>query len=219
MPPESTLDSADLDWLTLDDGESVVWAGNPHESSMLPSVLMGLPLCLVLVGFAVIAEAYLSRENTQFVVTTDALYKKTGIFSRDVQRIDFEKVQNTSYSQGFFGTRFGYGDVDVSTAGGSGVEMRFGSVPDPKGVQELVNKRVKAGRPSDTETGESKGDVLDDILTELRAIRHAVEADANADDVGDIDSGDVDADDTEDAAGRGSAVTRRVSDDTFSDGR
>jgi len=31
-------------------------------------------------------------------------YKKTGVLSRDVQRIDFGKVQNTSYSQGFFGS-------------------------------------------------------------------------------------------------------------------
>jgi len=55
--------------------------------------------------------------------------------SRDVQRIDFGKVQNTSYSQGFFGSRFGYGNVDISTAGGSGIEMQFRSVPEPREIQ------------------------------------------------------------------------------------
>ncbi|WP_197425361.1 PH domain-containing protein [Halobacterium sp. CBA1126] len=97
--------------------------------------------------------------------------------SRDVQRIDFEKVQNTSYSQGFFGTRLGYGNVDISTAGGSGVEMQFQSVPDPRHVQEAINKRVKAtrGEPS-TESGETKADVLDEILEELRGIRTTLEA-------------------------------------------
>jgi uncharacterized membrane protein YdbT with pleckstrin-like domain len=110
-------------------------------------------------------------------VTTDALYKKTGVLSRDVQRIDFGKVQNTSYSQGFFGTRFGYGTVDISTAGGSGIEMQFQSVPEPREVQELLNKRVKASRgESTTGAGETKHDVLEEILVELKGIRSVLEA-------------------------------------------
>lgn len=144
---------------------------------MIPALVVGIPLSLLIVGLFVIATAYLQRENTQYVVTTDGLYKKTGVISRDVQRIDFGKVQNTSYSQGFFGSRFGYGNVDVSTAGGSGIEMQFASVPDPREVQELINKRVKASRGDrTTESGETKRDVLDDILVELRAIRATLDA-------------------------------------------
>jgi len=110
-------------------------------------------------------------------VTTDGLYKKTGVLSRDVQRIDFGKVQNTSYSQGFFGSRFGYGNVDISTAGGSGIEMQFRSVPEPREIQELINKRVKGSRGEPTtESGETKRDVLDEILGELRAIRSTLDA-------------------------------------------
>jgi len=144
---------------------------------LIPALVVGVPLSLLLVGLFIIAGAYLQRENTQYVVTTDGLYKKTGVLSRDVQRIDFGKVQNTSYSQGFFGSQFGYGNVDVSTAGGSGVELQFRSVPDPREVQELINKRVKASRGDrTTESGETKGDVLDDILVELREIRSTLDA-------------------------------------------
>lgn len=178
MSGTADLEVDGLDWLTLAETEEVTWAGKPHESSLLPALVVGVPLSLVLVGLVVIAGAYLHRENTRYVVTTDALYKKTGTFSRDVQRIDFGKVQNTSYSQGFFGSRFGYGNVDVSTAGGSGVEMQFQSVSDPRQVQELINERVKTERDaSTTANGETKEDVLDDILTELRAIRETLDAD------------------------------------------
>jgi uncharacterized membrane protein YdbT with pleckstrin-like domain len=177
MAESSTIDPSTVDWLTLDEDEEIVWSGVPHESSLIPALVIGLPLSLLLVGLFIIAGAYLQRENTQYVVTTDALYKKTGVLSRDVQRIDFGKVQNTSYSQGFFGSRFGYGNVDVSTAGGSGVEMQFRSVPDPREVQERINKRVKASRGEQrTESGETKGDVLDDILVELREIRATLDA-------------------------------------------
>jgi uncharacterized membrane protein YdbT with pleckstrin-like domain len=135
---------------------------------------VGIPLSLVLIGIPIVVSAYLQRENTAYVVTTDALYRKSGVLSRSVQRVDFGKVQNTTYSQGFFGRQFGYGTVDVSTAGGAGVELAFESVPEPKRVQELVNRRVKdddPDRPTD------KAAVLDEVLAELRAIRAAVEGD------------------------------------------
>lgn len=177
MSESPPIDAETADWLTLDEDEAIVWSGKPHESSLIPALVVGVPLSIVLIGLFIIAGSYLQRENTQYVVTTDGLYKKTGVLSRDVQRIDFGKVQNTSYSQGFFGSRFGYGNVDISTAGGSGIEMQFRSVPEPREVQELVNKRVKGSRGEPTtESGETKRDVLDDILVELREIRATLEA-------------------------------------------
>ncbi|UWG47562.1 putative membrane protein, contains bPH2 (bacterial pleckstrin homology) domain [Halanaeroarchaeum sp. HSR-CO] len=176
MSEPSTIDPETADWLTLDEDEEIVWSGKPHESSLIPALVVGVPLAIVLVGIFIIAGSYLQRENTQYVVTTDGLYKKTGVLSRDVQRIDFGKVQNTSYSQGFFGSRFGYGNVDISTAGGSGIEMQFRAVPEPREVQERINKRVKGSRGEPTtESGETKRDVLDDILVELREIHTTLE--------------------------------------------
>lgn len=168
--------ATEYDWLTLDDDETVVWSGQPHESSLAGALLVGLPLSLILIGIPIVVGAYLSVKNTDYVVTDAGLYKKTGVFSRDVQKIDFDKVQNISYSQGFFGQQFGYGNVDVSTAGGSGVEMQFRAVPDPKDVQEEINRQIKrTGRGGDGGDGPSKEAVLDEILRELRAIRTAVE--------------------------------------------
>ncbi|WP_348609302.1 PH domain-containing protein [Halobaculum rarum] len=181
-----------FDWLSLDPEEEVVWTGKPHSMSLVPALVVGVPLSLVLVGIPIIVVAYLSRENTEYVITTEALYVKRGVVSRDVKRVGFEKVQDTSYAQDFFGTQFGYGSVDVSTAGGSGVELSFDNVADPKRIQELVNERIRArDRRGGAADGESKADVLDDILAELRAIRAAVETDgAAADDAtGGADAG------------------------------
>ena len=161
-----------FDWISFDDDEEVVWADTPHESSLVPALVVGVPLVFVLVGIPLIIGAYLNRENTEYVVTNRALYRKSGIISRNVQRVDFGKVQNTTYSQGFFGQQFGYGTVEVSTAGGSGVELTLDSIPEPKRVQELINKQARedgSDRPDD------KDAVLDEILTELRAIRAAIE--------------------------------------------
>ena len=117
-----------------------------------------------------------------YLLTNEALYRKSGILSRDVQKIEFEKVQNISYSQGALGNYFGYGTVDISTAGGTGVEMTFRAVPSPKSVQRRIDeqsRRSRGKRGEDGPTSRGPDEVLDEILTELRAIRTAVEADSN----------------------------------------
>jgi len=166
----------EFDWLTLDDDEAVLWADTPHPYSLVPSFIVGVPLSFVLVGIPLLVGSYLSHTNTNYVVTSDALYRKTGVLSRSVQRIEFDKVQDTSYSQTFLGAQFGYGSVNISTAGGSGIEMSFQNVADPQSLQTLVNERIKRRSGPETDA-EGKAAVLDDILTELRAIRRAVEGD------------------------------------------
>lgn len=217
----------ELDWLTLDEDEEVVWSDTPHPASIVPALAVGLPLCLVLVGIPIVASAYLSLRNTHYVVTTSGLYRKSGILSRDVQKVGFDKVQNTSYSQGILGSYVGFGNVDVSTAGGSGVEMQFGSVENPREVAELVNRRVKRS----TGTGEEATDkaaVLDEVLTELQSIRTLLESDRVATDAAtrgaetdDADSMDELAAETpsDDAGAADSAGADERADETASNGR
>jgi len=168
------------DWLTLDPDEDVLWSGKPAAETMYGAYLVGIPLILLLgLGLVIVAGTYLSRQNTDYVVTTKSVYKKTGVFSRSVSEVEYEKVQNTSFSVGVVGRYFDYGSVDISTAGGSGVEMTLRGVSSPQEVQKRLSRRVKevqGGRGG----AESKPDVLEEILGELRAIRVAVEGASGA---------------------------------------
>lgn len=162
-----------FEWLTLDEDEELLWSDTPHRLSLMLSIAVGIPLCLVLIGIPLIVSSYLSHTNTNYVITTTAVYKKTGIFSRSVQRIEFDKVQNTSYQQSMVGSYFGYGSVEIATAGTGGVEMRFRNVEAPRERQTLINERS-----AETQNGANDEDaeaVLDEILTELQAIRQAID--------------------------------------------
>lgn len=164
----------DLEWLSLEDGETIRWASTPHKYSVVPGLVVGIPLSLVLIGIPIIVASYLQYTNTNYVVTNKGLYSKRGILSRDVQQVGFDKVQNISYSQSAIGSSLGYGSVDVSTAGGSGVELQFRNIPDPAAVQELIGKEIDSRQQGDTRKESDTDDVLDEILVELRAIRSAV---------------------------------------------
>jgi len=174
---ESTAD-VDLEWLTLDDGEEVLWASTPHKSSLVSALVVGIPLSFVLVGIPILAAAYLSFKNTNYVVTTRGLYRKRGIFSRDVKQIGFDKVQNISYSQTAIGARLGYGSVEISTAGSSGVELQFRNIPTPAEIQELISREIERREDGGRETEGDADDTLEAILTELRGIRQALDVDA-----------------------------------------
>ncbi len=169
------LDATALDWLSLEDDEELVWASGPDRRTLVPVFIIGIPLSIVLIGLVIIASEYLRVSNTHYVLTNQALYRKTGVFSRDVKRIEHGKVQDISYSQSAVGNYFGYGTVEVSTAGGSGVELSFKSVADPRSVQRQISDLVDRGQ-RDTDEDRPIDDIMGDILAELRAIRNAVEA-------------------------------------------
>ena len=73
------------DWLTLDPDEEILWSGKPASETMYGAYLAGIPLILFFgLGLVIIVGAYLSRENTDYVITDKSVYKKTGILSRSV---------------------------------------------------------------------------------------------------------------------------------------
>jgi uncharacterized membrane protein YdbT with pleckstrin-like domain len=142
----------DFDWLSLDDNEEVLWSGRPKLQKII--------------GIRI----------TDYVVTSEGLYRKNGIFSRSVQKIGFEKVQNISFSQGILGTQFGYGNIEISTAGGSGIEMRFVSIENPREVQGLINKRIKHEKGGESSSsGSSQTEILEKILGEVKEINKKLE--------------------------------------------
>ena len=209
MPDEESAATAevDLEWLTLDDGEEVLWASTPHKSSLVPALAIGIPLSFVLVGIPIIASAYLSFTNTNYVVTTRGLYRKRGILSRDVKQIGFDKVQNISYTQSAVGSSLGYGTVEISTAGSSGVELRFRSIPTPAEIQELISREIERREDGGRDEEDSVDDTLDAILTELRGIRQALDGEAS--DVGVA----VSTDETDDEADPFEPAVTEPSDD------
>jgi len=182
-PPNSDSESTavDLSWLTLDDGEEVLWASTPHKSSLVPALVVGVPLSFVLIGIPIVVSAYLTYTNTNYVVTTRGLYRKRGIVSRDVKQIGFDKVQNISYTQTAVGSYLGYGTCEISTAGSSGVELQFRNIPNPADIQELISREIERREGPRRDDDEQDVDaVLSEILAELRGIRQALDESADA---------------------------------------
>lgn len=180
------------DWAPAAAGETVVWQGQPRErvvhlgaavgavvalvvlagtvavASNLPTTLAAVGVPLALVAFAVPAGgAWLWRWSTRYVLTDAALYHRTGVLSLTVTELRLGKIQNTSYSQGLFGTVFDHGTVTVDTAGSQGAELTLWQLDGPKAVHQRIAEA--AGK-----AGGERGDGIPGSLDQWQAVRDEV---------------------------------------------
>jgi len=173
------------DWVTLTDGEEVIWAARPSMVPYLTTligefVLIGLgvglwigggfssllgvsfdptigllpiplwsALALVLIGWGLlgIASTALDWWSRYYLITTEEIYKKQGLFSRTVENTRLDQVQNTAFTQSWLGRLASYGDVQIDTAGTGGKEIVFKKVANPDGIIEKVTRQLDRSRP------------------------------------------------------------------------
>ncbi|CQH56435.1 DUF304 domain protein [Halobacterium hubeiense] len=175
--------------IPIGESETVVWTGRPRVTVVLPAVVVGLtlvvaglagailsdswlPAALVPVGVAVPGWRYLRNRRTQYVITDDALYKKTGVFSRAVAQATLRTVQNSAFSQSLTGSVFGYGSVEFEIAGGG--RFTYRRIGDPREVRALVDEAA-----GDTDAVSGTGRVEQSVpgsIEQWRAVREEVRA-------------------------------------------
>jgi len=147
------------DWRWLRESESELWVGRPRLTTIAGSVVVGLSILAAagwlaatvdprlaivgLLGVLLPLIAYLQVQRTTYLVTTRAIWVKTGVLGRSVRRITLSKVQNTAYEQSVRGSIFGYGTVTVEVAGGD--DIYFRRISDPRSVQEAINDQLDRG--------------------------------------------------------------------------
>jgi len=168
------------EWLSVDPDEEVVWVGEPSITSMIGTVLTGVVLVPVLIGILILVAtpvSYLTIENTDFVVTSKSLYVKKGVLSTNIETVDLDRIQNTEYSQSFWGKQLGYGNIEISTAGSSGTDITFRAIGNARAVRERIST-LSAGAGTASTGGDDKSAnraQLEELVSELRATRQALE--------------------------------------------
>lgn len=158
-------------WVTLADGEEIVWSGHPSNRRVAQElvgetvlVVLGValalapiqeyapawvpelgyyPLLLSVVGLVLGAATWLRFKTIAYVLTTSELYKKEGLVSRDVETLRLDRVQDHGFEQSAFERIAGYGDVYVSTAGRSGANFQFEDVDRPQDVAARISEQLE----------------------------------------------------------------------------
>lgn len=123
--------------------EDIKWKDKPATASQIASIIIGIVLIPSGIGLLILIGAYTRINYTTYAVTDQALYKKRGVLSDKTKRVPLSKIQNTEYSRSFVEKQFGFGTVQISSAGSSGTELRFRAVENPKSLQDRINRLSK----------------------------------------------------------------------------
>jgi uncharacterized membrane protein YdbT with pleckstrin-like domain len=173
----------------LSPDESIVVQFRPHWQALLGPIAGGVAvvaaiivavtaasgsvvLLLVIgsVGVWLLASARVIANwwTTQYVLTTERVVRRAGVFSRQGTEIPLEVINNVAFSQGFLERVVHSGDLLIESAGETG-QSRFTDIPDPEGLQSRIYQ-VREKRMVALNTGFASASKADELakLADLR---------------------------------------------------
>lgn len=161
----------------VESGEQLIWTAQPHYASKIGAIAAAIIMIpFAGIGLLLIPGIYLNLNYTTYALTDKALYKKTGWLSNNVKRVPLERIQNTEYSRSWVERQFGFGTVEVSSAGGAGTELSFKAVPEPKQLQQKINELSNRAEKTKAESKKvAQTANQEELAKELKATRENLE--------------------------------------------
>jgi uncharacterized membrane protein YdbT with pleckstrin-like domain len=150
----------------LNEGEEIALDLHPHWWFFVREILSGAVLLLVfvfvlalfdgsieqalswVVGIAFLVwavwlvMAFVKWRTTYFVVTSERVVYRTGVFARHGVEIPLDRINNINFHQGIIERIVGAGDLEIESAGEEG-RTTFDNVWHPDGVQQEVYRQMK----------------------------------------------------------------------------
>jgi uncharacterized membrane protein YdbT with pleckstrin-like domain len=145
----------------LNRGEEIVLDVHPHWLFFAEPALATLGLLIVVLvaaGAGVETLAYIALivmavcliwglwrlvtwRSMHFVITSDRLIYRSGVFAKRGIQIPLERVNNVNFKQGILERIVGAGDLLVESAGEDG-QQRFTDVRHPDQIQNLIHEQM-----------------------------------------------------------------------------
>jgi membrane protein YdbS with pleckstrin-like domain len=153
-------------------------------------VMGGLNLLWWLPAMALVGPYY---RSLRYEIHEDEVIVHVGIWTQSIKHVPYRTVTNLTIKRDILDRQFNLGTLEIQTAGLSDstgrAEQSLVGLVDAQAVYERVVERLRRFRggmePTMSEESASAVDpspsarVLEEILAELRAIRRAVEVEAN----------------------------------------
>lgn len=102
--------------------------------------LFGLVLVVLAAGW--LGIRYLTWATTNFVITTDRLIFRHGIFAKRGIEMPLERVNNVNFHQSFFERLVGAGNLLIESGGEDG-QQRFTDIRKPEIVQKMIHAQIE----------------------------------------------------------------------------
>ena len=100
-------------------------------------------IVLIAVSAIWLVQQYVVWSTTNFVVTSDRVIYRSGVFAKRGIEIPLERVNNVLFSQSIIERMLGAGDLMIESGGMEG-QQRFTDIKNPDQVQRLIHAQIDA---------------------------------------------------------------------------
>lgn len=100
-------------------------------------------IVLIVVSALWLVQQYVVWSTTNFVITSDRVIYRSGIFAKRGIEIPLERVNNVLFNQSVFERVLGAGDLMIESGGMEG-QQRFTDIKNPDQVQRLIHAQIDA---------------------------------------------------------------------------
>ena len=104
-----------------------------------------LMLGALLIGLGVINLFYWGWRAHEYVLTDQRVILNEGIVSKFSRSIAIDRIQDLTTFQGLWGRTWGFGDIELETAGREGAEL-LSTVPRPQQLRNAIFSQIEARR-------------------------------------------------------------------------
>ena len=104
-----------------------------------------LMLGVVLAGIAVFNLYYWNWRAHEYVLTDQRVILNEGIISKFSRSIAIDRIQDLTTFQGVWGRTWGFGDIELESAGREGAEL-LSTVPHPQQLRNAIFAQIEARR-------------------------------------------------------------------------
>lgn len=128
-------------------------------------------IALIAISFLGLAWSFITWRTTHFVVTTDRLIFRVGVFAKRGKEIPLERINDIAASQTFFERLIGSGDLLIESGGEQG-QQRFTDIRRPFDLQNDIYREMERtkGRDMDRMSGRRELSIPEQI-EKLDALR------------------------------------------------
>ena len=104
-----------------------------------------LMLGVALAGILIINLYYWGWRAHEYILTDQRVILNEGIISKFSRSIAIDRIQDLTTYQGLWGRTWGFGDIELESAGREGAEM-LSTVPRPQQLRNAIFAQIEARR-------------------------------------------------------------------------
>jgi uncharacterized membrane protein YdbT with pleckstrin-like domain len=107
-------------------------------SGIWSTLLYAFALITLSAGVIFSVSLLMNHYSKRYFITNFRLIKRTGLFSKKLIYVQYDKIQNVRISKSIGERMVDMGDIYIDTAGGDEVEMVILDIPDPEKMHRMI---------------------------------------------------------------------------------